>query len=275
MEIQYPEIVNTDYPERLIFTLKVASDRFSFSLYDPVIDGSFFYYEVPVERNSDAFTSFKQFFFENPFLASSFRKVYVINGYPEFTFVPELLYKEEDIESLFEFNISYSTGKILSQKLRRPEVVTLHKMPEEVYQFLNRSFSNAKFVHQLSPLIVYFQEKNKVTNASQFIVNLNDKRLDIICFSKGNFILGNSFQISRMQDAVYYILFAWKQLKLDQIKDYIYIAGNKLEKTGLMKEIQAYIHNIIPVNISPMAHFSGIETQNIPIDFLSLTLCEL
>ena len=275
MEIKFPEIINTDYPERLIFTLKAASDRFSFSLYDPVVDGSYFYYVIPTERDSDAFSSFKQFFFDNPFLASSFRKVYIINGYPEFTFVPELLYKEEDTESLFEFNIAHSTGKILSHKLRQPSVVTLHKMPEEVHQFLNRSFSNARFIHHLSPLIVYFQDKNKTTNSSQFIVNLNDKRLDIICFSQGNFLLGNSFQITGMQDTMYYILFAWKQLKLDQIKDYIYIAGNKHEKTTLMKEIQTYIHNIIPVNISPMAHFAGIDTQTIPIDFLSLTLCDL
>ena len=275
MEIQFPEIIDINHPERLIFTLKAASDQFSFSLYDPVVDGSFFYCEVPTERDTDAFSSFKQFFFDNPFLASSFRKVYIINAYPEFTFVPELLYKEEDVESLFEFNISHSIGKILSQKLRQPSVVTLHKMPEEVYQFLNRSFSNAKFVHHLSPLMVYFQDKNKTTNASQFIVNLNDKQLDILCFSEGNFLLGNSFQISQMQDAVYYILFAWKQLKLDQIRDYIYIAGDKQQKMALMKEIQAYIHNIIPVNIPPMAHFSGVETQNIPIVFLSLTLCEL
>ena len=275
MEIQFPEIVNTDYPERLIFTLKVVSDRFSFSLYDPLVDGSFVYCEIPTERGSDVFSSFKQFFFDNPFLASPFRKVYVINGSYEFTFVPELLYKEEDVESLFDFNISHSIGKILSQKLRQPSVVTLHRMPEEVYQFLNRSFSNARFVHQLSPLIVYFQDKNKTTSASQFIVNLDGKRLDILCFSKGNFVLGNSFEISRIQDAVYYILFAWKQLKLDQTKDYIYIAGNKHEKPELMKEIQVYIHNIIPVNIPSIAHFLGVDTQSIPIDFLSLSLCEL
>jgi hypothetical protein len=274
MEIRFPEIINIDHSEHLVFTLKVASDHFSFSLYDPVTDGSYFYSKILPERESDAFSSFKQFFFDNPFIASSFRKVYIINGYPEFTFVPEVLYKEDDIESLFEFNMSDSTGKILSQKLRTPSMVILHKMPEEVYQFLNRSFTDVKFVHHLSPLIVYFQNKSK-TLASQFVVNLNDKRLDILCFSQGNFILGNSFQVSRIQDVVYYVLFTWKQLKLDQIKDYIYITGDKNEKVKLIKEIQSYIYNIIPVNFPSAAHFSNIDTQDIPVDFLSLTLCEL
>ncbi len=275
MKIQLPEIIDADHPERLIFTLKVASDRFSFTLYDPVVDSSYFYCEIPTERDSDAFSSFKQFFFDNPFLASSFRKVYIVNAYPEFTFVPEFLYKEEDSKSLFDFNISESTGKILSQKLRQPEMVTLHRMPEEIYQFLNRSLANAKFIHHLSPLIAYFHDKSKALNTSQFIINLEDKRLDILCFSRGNFLLGNSFQISRIQDAVYYILFAWKQLKLDQIKDYIYIAGDKSGKADLMKEIQPYIHNIIPVNFPEIAHFLEVKTQDIPVGFLCLTLCEL
>ncbi len=275
MEIQFPEIIDTDHPERLIFALKVSLDRFSFTLYDPVVDGSFFYYEIPVERDSDVLSSFKQFFFENPFLASSFRKVYIINGYPEFTFVPELLYREEDAESLLAFNFADSIGRILTQKLRQPSLVILHRMPEEVYQFLNRSLTNALFIHYLSPLIVYFQDKNKVFNASQFIVNLDNKRLDIMCFSQGNFLLANSFQISRIEDAVYYILFTWKQLKLDQIKDYIFISGNRDGKGKLMQQIQPYIHNIIPVNMPSTAHFSGVETQNIPIEFTSITLCEL
>ncbi|MDR1368980.1 MAG: DUF3822 family protein [Dysgonamonadaceae bacterium] len=275
MEIQLPEIIDIDHPERLIFTLKVASDRVSFSLYDPLVDGSYFYCEIPIERGSEAISSFKQCFFDNPFMASSFRKVYVINGFPEFTFVPEFLYKEEDIESLFGFNVSHPTGKILTQKLRRPSMVILHQMTEEVYQFLNRSLFNVTFIHYLSPFIVYFQDKNKNFNTSQFIVNLNDKQLDILCFSQGDFIWSNSFRISRIQDAVYYILFAWKQLKLDQIKDYVYIAGDKHEKVKLMKEIQPYIHHVIPVNFPLTTHFQGVETQDIPADFLSLTWIEL
>ncbi len=275
MEIQFPEIIDTDHPERLIFALKIASDRFSFSLYDPVVDGSFFYYAIPTDRDSDAFSSFKQCFFDNPFLASSFRKTYIINGYHEFTFVPELLYQEENVESLFDFNISHSTGKILSQKLRQPSMILLHRMPEEVYQFLNRSLTNAKFIHYQSPLISYFQDKSKALNTSQFFVNPDEKNLDILCFSQGNFLLGNNFHISGIQGAVYYILYAWKQLKLDQIKDYIYIAGGKSEKISLMKELQPYIHNIIPVNFPATTHFSGIDIQNIPIDFLCLTLCDL
>ncbi|GHS91286.1 hypothetical protein FACS1894174_06620 [Bacteroidia bacterium] len=275
MEIQFPEIIDTDHPERYIFTLKVELDLFSFSLYDPVVDNSYFYYEIPVERDSDAFSSFKRFFFENPFLTSSFRKIYILNGYPEFTFVPELLYKEDEAKSFVEFNFIDSTGKILSQKLRYPEIVIIHKLSEEIYRFLNRSFVDARFIHRISSIITYYQSKVKEINASQLIINLRNKQLDIICFSRGSFVFGNCFEINQLQDAVYYVLFTWKQLRLDQIKDYVYVSGDKYEKVKLMKEIVSYIHNIIPVNFPATAHFREVDIQNIPVEFACLTLCEL
>ncbi|MDR3060952.1 MAG: DUF3822 family protein [Dysgonamonadaceae bacterium] len=275
MEIRFPDIIDTGHPERYIFTLGVERYRFLFSLYDPVVDSSYFYYEIPVNRDSDAFSSFKRFFFDNPFLTSSFRKIYILNGYPEFTFVPELLYKEDEAKSFVEYNFVDSTGKILSQKLHYPEMVVIHKLPEEIYRFLNRSFVDARFIHRISSLITYYQFKMKEVIASQLIVNLRDKRLDVLCFSRGNFIFCNCFEINRLQDAVYYVLFIWKQLKLDQIKDYIYVAGDKYEKVKLMKEIVSYIHHVIPVNFPATAYFQEVDIQNIPLEFTCLTLCDV
>ncbi len=275
MKIQLPEIIETEHPERYIFTLKVDPEQFSFSLYDPVRDGSFFYYQLPEQRNLDAFSVFKQFFFDHPFLASPFRKICIMNACSGVTFVPELLYKEEDHDEWMQFNFTDTEGKILAQKIRHPEMVLLHRMPGDIYQFLSRSFTNPQFIYQLSPLIVYFQMRNKLVNAHQMIANLRENSLDILCFSQGNFVLGNSFESKKIEDTVYFCLFVWKQLKFDQKKDFIYITGNKENKTALMRLLKPYIHNIIPVNVPANDHFAGVDTNPIPFELLSLTLCEI
>ncbi len=275
MEIIFPEIIDLNHPEKYIFTLRVHPEQFSFTLYNPVDDGSFFFYEIPKEKDSDSFSVFKQLFFDNPFLGSPFKKTYIMNCNNEFTFIPTLLYQEEHNETFMRFNFSNPNGKLLSQSVHRQELTIIHQMEEQIYQFLYRSFVNPQFIHSVSPLISYFQSKSRLNNVNQMIVNIRGTELYIICFFHKHFQLGNLFKIRQIQDAMYFILYAWKQLKMDQLKDFIYICGDPEQKTLLMKELKSFIHNIIPINISSDAHFSGINTQIIPFELSSMSLCEL
>jgi hypothetical protein len=59
------------------------------------------------------------------------------------------------------------------------------------------------------------------------------------------------------------------------LKDLLHIAGNPASKKELPEQLKEYIHNIVPVNIVPEAHFERIDTRNIPFELAALTLCEL
>ena len=261
-------------PERYVFALRVHPDQFSFTLHEPENEASFFYYEIARGVNSDVFANFKQFFFENPLLASPFKRIYIMNYSGEFTFVPDFLYEKENEEELIRFNFSHFSGKLLNQEVDRMKI--LHQMPKDTYQFLNRSFINPRFIHHLSPLIRYFQKKQQDVNASRLIVNLWNKDLDILCFSDDRFILGNHYRVEQIQEAVYYTLFVWKQLKLEQIQDTLFVLGIKEQKQQLISKLKPFIQNIISVDGPQQNPFVRTDMQyNIPFELSSLSLCEL
>jgi len=261
MKIQLPDKFDLTRPEHYILIVEVHPGQFSFFLYNPEDDFSYFYQRIPESEQPDAFVHFQNVFFDNEFFALPFKKVYLINYTPIFTYVPTPLFKEEDKKEYLKFHFIGHPGKILCQNLQKPAVSILHGMPEEIYDFFHRSFVDIQIMHHTAPLIRYFRNKIQLENWNRLIINRQGKYLDILCFSRSDFLLGNHFVCQQPADALSYILFVWQQMQFDQLKDFIYIMGDKAD---LLRQLQVYIQNIIPVDL----------TTGIPFEITALTLCE-
>jgi hypothetical protein len=275
MEIQLPEHINLNRPESYILTIQVLPQGFAFSIYNPVDDGSYFYYRPEKEGRPFSADDLKEMYFDNEFFSLPFRKVNILNNTGVFTYVPSLVFEEKDKAVYMDFLYPKPKGKLLHQPLPFIGATVIHAMDEGLYEFFHRSFPEAVYIHHTAPLLVYFNERIRTVNAGRMIVNLNQGGIDVLCFRHDTFELGNHFAINQIDDAVYYILFVWKQLKYDQMKDFIYIAGQSGGKKQLMDALKEYIHNIIPANIVPTAHFERVDTGSIPFELASLSLCEL
>jgi len=92
--------------------------------------------------------------------------------------------------------------------------------------------------------------------------------LDVLYFApSGELVFANQFKYNHLNDAVYYTFFIWKQLNLNQLKDFIYVVGNSSQKMDLIKQIQKYVQHVFPVDIA--------SSETVPFELLSLSLCEL
>ncbi|MCL1937688.1 MAG: DUF3822 family protein [Candidatus Azobacteroides sp.] len=260
MKIQLPDKFDLNHPERYFLIIEVHPIQFCFLLYDPQDDFSFFY-RIPENEQPNAFARFQNVFFDNEFFTLPFKKVYIINYTPIFTYVPTPLFEEKDKKEYMKFHFIGQPGKILCQNLQKPPVSILHGMPEEIYDFFHRSFEHIHIVHHTAPLIRYFRNKIQLENWNRMIVNKQGKYLDILCFSHADFLLGNHFICLQPADALCYTLFVWRQMQFNQLKDFIYVMG---DKTDLIRQLQIYIQNIIPVDLTP----------DIPFEMTALTLCE-
>ena len=275
MKIQLPENIDLAHPERYILTIRIHSEQFLFSLYNPVDDASYFYFPIEKEKQSSAFSSFQDVFFDNEFFSLPFRKTYIINYTSTFTYVPSFIFEKKDRKEYLKFLFKDKPNKILYHELQTPEITILHDIQYGIYEFFQRSFVDGQIIHHTAPLIAYFRDKTPTVNRNKVVVNLQNKEMDVLCFSHNNFLLGNHFNCQQIENAVYYILFIWKQMKFDQLRDFVYITGDVNSKRKLMEQLREYLHNIIPVNITPEAHFSQIDTRMIPFEIACLSLCEL
>ena len=251
--MELPEKFDLASTEKYILVLEISDEMYSFSMYDPAEEGSVFYHEIEKESKEDAFSAFENFYYENEFLSSSYRKIFIVNDTANFTFVPANIFDEKKKDEFFQFNFSENEDKVLAQNLKRPEITILHGIPEKVFDFFNRTFIDADFVHHLSPLLSYFAERTRVGNTHRLVVNMQNKGLDVVYFApSGEFVFANHFKYNHLNDAVYYIFFIWKQFNLNQLKDFVYVAGNSSQKSELIKQIQKYVQNVFPFELPPL-----------------------
>jgi hypothetical protein len=258
MKIQMPDYIDLNFSEQYILIITVRPDLFAVSLFDTKKNFLFFHRPLIEENPSDPFTCFQDTFYDNDFFLLPYEKIIVINHTHVFTYIPSLIFDEKDKNEYMKFLFSEKSGEILCHTLQKPEMVILHTMKEETYRFIQRSFSNIRFVHHSALLINFFQEK-ETTNGNRMIVNKQGKDLDVVCFSFNHFLLGNHFDCLHLNEDIYYILFIWKQLNFNQVNDFIYVPESEI---NLIEQLRIYIRNVIPVQISLDKFFEHEETRN-------------
>ena len=238
-------------------------------------DGTFFYQPIPVGKDIGPLMCFQQFFFENAWLSLPYRQVKVINHTCYFTFVPSLIYEEQDKQQYLDFIFSEYEGKILTQSLHQPDLTLQHVLPQAAYDFFQRSFVKVEYQHHLAPQITYCWNKNSTNNTNKVFANIQSDSLDVLVFSHNQFLLGNSINIQGGDEYLYYLLLIWKQFEFDQSRDFLYIAGGESDlHLSRVRRLQKFINNVAPLNLIPEGYLLH-AISSMPFDMASLVLCEL
>ena len=274
MKTVFLENMNINHPDRTILTIYVGTEHFSFSFYDPKETGSYFYKEIKINDENDFLSIFKEDFFDNTFFSLPFRKIWIMYRTPVFTFVPKIICQNTAQEDFMQYLFSEQNGKMMNHSISSSEITVLYKMPETIYDFMIRSFTNPEFIHYSEPIIAFFLEQVK-DSACLMVVNMQEKGLDIFCFSKDSFLLGNYFPCKSLSEMAYYILYTWKHLQFNQLNDSLHITGNSTFKYDLIDMLAPYLQNIYNLPIFPEIHFEGVETDNIPFELATLSSCGL
>lgn len=105
-------------------------------------------------------------------------------------------------------------------------------------------------------------------------VNLHEKMVDIVCFSEGKLLFANTFSIENLNDILYYILYVWKQLDMDQLTDLLSVSGDSDIKLRILTSLRNYIQNTTQTEVPSEVYLLGDEAVQAPIDLLTLLICE-
>ena len=273
MSMNFPDETIIGNPAQSTLIIYTGSGYFSYSVFDKSRKGSFFYGELPNESRIDAFSVFKKAYFNNNFFSLPFKKVLFLYRTPVFTFFPNAIYEEKYKEDLFKFHFPENNGIALNHNVLNTGVNVLYQMPDDICRFILKSFAEPEFFHHSEPLITYFSEKAKTANNNRMIVNVEEYGMDILCFSRGTFLLGNYFQCDGLSEALYYILFIWKQLQFNQINDSLLFTGNATFKEELISRLAFYIEQINHLYYPYANHFEGINPGLIPFELAALSVC--
>jgi hypothetical protein len=191
-----------------------------------------------------------------------------------FTYVPNAIYSDKYKAGFTKFVFSEKEEKMMAYSVPSAKLKILYPIPGDVYDFFARSFNEPEFIHHSAPLIAYFLSPDIKYTKQRMIVNAHPDGIDVLCFSRKSFLLGNHFPCEKSHDAVYYILYTWKQLKMNQFTDFLYITGERFQNEELIKKLRLYIQHVRPKPIPDKYWFEIVNTGDISFESAVFSLCE-
>ena len=244
MAINLSDKLTADHSENYIMSIRLRSGGLSFSAYSPSVSESFFYRDVEFDRT-------------------------------RYTLVPAAVFQEKQKAELLAFTFSSPEGRCLSNELKDEPAELVFGVDEDVYEFCSRSLVNPRFVHHVGPLLSLWKKQSRARLPRQLYVVLHRRRMDVACYAQGNLLFVNSFEYEHTDDILYYILYVWKQVGMDQQKDQLRLFGDVPLRNDITNTLRNYLQYIDPLEIPSEAYLMGSEVLQAPLDLIALSLCEL
>ncbi len=258
-------IENIDFnrSEQYTLSIRLGTDGFSFSVFNPLGDGEHTFYDRQIDESLSLTANLKQTFREVEWLNRPYKRVNALIANKRFTFVPLEFFDDEQVETVFYHNLTKKDNELIQYDiLHTSDIVVLYAVDKTSFTFLHRQFADIKFHAQSSPLIEHYAAKSRLGNSRKMYVYLQTCSLNVYVYERGRLLLANHFDCKVNADRVYYLLYIWKELGLDQERDELHLSGRLNEKKDLLAELQKFIRQIFVMN----------QASN--LDLQTINLCE-
>lgn len=129
--------------------------------------------------------------------------------------------------------------------------VLVYAINKEVQKFFIRTFESVEFLHPFASLVesglqcasqqVIMREKDR---RAQMFLAVDAHFTDVVVAQDGVLQMATRFVATKAEDRLYYIMNAWQQLELDQLRDRLRLVSVTPESKSLLPMLSRYIKNI-------------------------------
>ena len=257
------ETIDYSKSEQYTLSIRLSTDGFSFSIYDPIHEGTFSFFEKEIDASLSLTANLKQTYRELEWLNHPYKRVNVILTGKRFTLVPLELFEDEQAETLFYYNHPHKENETVQYNiLKSHNIVVVFGMDRSAHLFISEHLPSARFYFQTSPLIEHFAVKSRLGNSKKLYASLRNDAIDLYGYERGHLLLVNSFECKKTEDRIYYLLYTWNKLEFNQERDELHLTGLLKDKETLVRELRKFIQQVF------------IMSPETNIDIQALTTCE-
>ena len=176
--------------------------------------------------------------------AADTHRVQVLLDTPS-TLVPIDEFEEEEIEDLLNhvFPATQEPRTALFNVLPDLKAVCLFAVNKDLRGVICDQFGDAQFIHAMTPVWRHLHQRSFTGHRNKLYGYFHSKRLDLY-------------------DALYFLLYTWKLLRLEAEHDELHVMGDIPEQEWLLKELKRYLQKAYIIN--PTADFQQAAVTKIP-----------
>ncbi len=213
-----------------------------------------------------------------PLLRERYQRVMVMIDSPVLL-VPVNLYDEQEQETLYYHSFPahhsplaahHSPVTILASVVPDLSSVALYAVNRDLKTVIDDHFPQANYLCAMVPVWHQLHQRSFTGVRSKLFGYFHDQRLDVFSFQQNRFKFHNSFDASHRADSLYFLLYVWHQLNLQQEHDEMHLVGDIPEQQTLLEELHQYLRRAYV--ISPSADYNrspATQIEGMPYDLMT------
>jgi len=159
---------------------------------------------------------------------------------PKSVLIPNELFDQNFVKKYFEFNHKLEELEEIHFNYNKTiQAVNLFTIPNPISNTLFEAFGKTNLHHQFTPFHTHHLRQHYENPV--VAVYIYEDFIDIGVFQDQKVKFYNNFLIQSKEDILYFILYAYKQLKLSRSGDDLYISGN----LKLFPELETFLKQYI------------------------------
>ncbi len=175
----------------------------------------------------------------------NYRNIVCCSGISPSVLVPNSLYIPSESTEQLKFSLGKNLpGTVLTDDLKHCEAKNIFSIPDEVHNWIVRTFPHGQLHHTTSAMIDFLLWKHRGDEEDTFVIQVCPEYAEFIVARAKNLKLLNRYDFSTPEELVYYILFAMEQLQLNPDHVPLVFSGSISPEDHVFKLASKYIRNI-------------------------------
>ena len=260
-------------------SIQVSLDGFLFAIIDPEQNKCLCikrYQFDKVNSPNLQYDKIAEILKHDPFLQRSYQGVSCIINETRSTLLPAALFDRDQLKLYFQFNhVLNELDELHYNYLKQADAYLVFPVYSEIADLCLKQWLNTAFYHQSTPLIDTIISLENPGHAIAGI-NFNEDHFDVVVAENKKLLYYNNFSFRSEEDFLYFILFVFDKLGLDQETTPIFISGEIDKFSETPELIRRYFKKIsflrAPTNLSYPASFQKIQDHSL-LNLLKIFQC--
>jgi len=186
--------------------------------------------------------------------------------------VPIEMFDEETMETMYRH--AFPNGihdAVYYNVLPDLNAVAVFSVNKDLKLVVDDHFSVTRIIAAISPVWRHLHQRSFTGPRNKLYGYFHEKRLEVFSFQQNRFKFCNSFDAQHAQDALYFLLYVWRQLQLDPHYDEMHVVGDLPDADWFIDELRKYVQKAYLIN--PKADFNRAqvtEMKAMPYDLQTL-----
>ena len=265
----HSSLTNVTPQQRLI--IRVSRNSLAFATVNSEGDGQIIYEPYMLNSGISMAANLREAFRSREILKASYSRVLVMIDSPTLM-VPIDLFREDDERTLFLHAYQgHEQDAIENTVLPDLNCVAVFCLNRDLKMVLDDHFGHPTFIAAIAPVWRYLHQRSYMGTREKLYAYFHERRMEVFGYGKSRFKFCNTFEVREAHDALYFLLYTWKQTGLQAERDEMHLVGDIPDGNWLTEELQKYIKRVYTINPAGDFNRSSVtQIEGMPYDLMTL-----